>query len=185
VGLVGRSRGRLGRVIARALPSSAPAPRGRRSSVVSLSMTSMIDVLVVMTVFLLVTFQAPDGCGCITRDLRKLPSARNGYDMLDAPLIEVSATGAMTLDGVVVATREELASSRGSVARLDTLYNHLRNKRELRKLLAPERDVLREVVLAIDGDVPAALVKSVVMTAAASGYSSINFMVQVAERPRG
>jgi biopolymer transport protein ExbD len=172
-------------VIARALPSSAPVPGGRRSSVVSLSMTSMIDVLVVMTVFLLITFQAPGECGCITRDLSRLPIAMNGYDMLDAPLIQVSSSGAMTLDGVVVATREELASSRGRVARLDTLFNHLRGKRELHKRLAPEREVLPEVVLAIDGDVPAALVKSVVMTAAASGYPSINFMVQAAERPRG
>jgi biopolymer transport protein ExbD len=185
VGLVGRSRGRLGRVIARALPSSAPAPGGRRSFVVGLSMTSMIDVLVVLTVFLLVTFQAPGECGCITRDLTKLPIAWNGYDMLDAPLIQVTATGGMTLDGVVVATREEIASSRGRVARLDPLFNHLRGKRELKKQLAPGREVLREVVLAIDGDVPAALVKSVVMTATASGYSSINFMVQAAERPTG
>jgi hypothetical protein len=105
--------------------------------------------------------------------------------MLDAPLIQVSATGVMTLDGIVVATREEVASSRGRVARLDTLFNHLRGKRELKKQLAPGREVLREVVLAIDGDVPAALVKSVVMTASASGYSSINFLVQAAERPRG
>ena len=60
---LGLRRGGMGRAVARVLPSSAPLGGGRKKLLASLSMTSMIDVLVVMTVFLLLTFQSSPQCG--------------------------------------------------------------------------------------------------------------------------
>jgi biopolymer transport protein ExbD len=172
----------LGRAIARALPSSAPLAGGRRSITAGLSMTSMIDVLVVMTVFLLLTFSANDHSHA--RDLSSLPPAHNTSDLLDAPVVDVRADG-VSVDGRVVATQGELSafSSRGQVTRLEGLAALLRSKHDLSMQLQPGREPPTHVILAIDGDVPAALVKSVVMTAARSGYPSIDFMVQPA--PKG
>lgn len=171
----------LGRAIARALPSSAPHAGGRRSLSAGLSMTSMIDVLVVMTVFLLLTFSASDHTPA--RGI-EVPSASNGEDLIDAPLIDVRADS-VAVDGSVVANRGELSaySTKGQVARLEGLYATLRAKHDLAMQLAPNRSPPSHVILAIDGDVPAAVVKSVVMTAARSGYPSIDFMVQPG--PRG
>lgn len=182
LGGLGLRRGGLGRAIARALPSSPPLGGGRRKVIASISMTSMIDVLVVMTVFLLFTFQASSECGCITR-LSHLPEATNILDAIDAPMVHVAANSAMLLDGSEVASSEELAAAQDRVMRIDGLFNRLRQRRELAKVLHPGREPLTEVMLAIDGDVPASVVKSIVLTAARSGYPSINFMVTPA--PKG
>ena len=181
-GGLGLRRGGLGRAIARALPSSAPHGGGRRKLLASVSMTSMIDLLVVMTVFLLFTFQASAECGC-ARDLSRLPPAANVSDIVDAPMVHVAAGGAMLLDGSLVASSEELASSQGRVMRIDGLFNMLHQRRELVKRFHPGQEPPMHVILAIDGDVPASVVKSIVMTAAHSGYPSIDFMVHAA--PKG
>jgi biopolymer transport protein ExbD len=171
----------IGRAIARALPSSAPHAGGRRSITAGLSMTSMIDVLVVMTVFLLLTFSASDHSHSRASGL---PTAVNIDELVDAPLIDVRAD-AVVVDGNVVATQGELSAfaTRGQVTRLEKLFATLKAKHELAVQLAPGREPPTHVILAIDGDVPAGLVKSVVMTAARSGYPSIDFMVQPA--PKG
>ena len=171
----------IGRAIASALPSSAPHAGGRRSLTAGLSMTSMIDVLVVMTVFLLLTFSASDRSP--SRGIA-LPIAYNIEDIIDAPLVDVRAD-AVVVDGSVVATHGELTafSSKGQVARLEGLFASLKAKHDLAMQVAPGREPPTHVILAIDGDVPAAVVKSVVMTAARSGYPSIDFMVQ--PRPKG
>lgn len=171
----------LGRAIARALPSSAPHAGGRRSVSAGLSMTSMIDVLVVMTVFLLLTFSASDHTPARGTEV---PTAFNGQEIIDAPLIDVRADS-VAVDGSVVASHGELTaySTRGQVARLEGLFATLKAKHDLAVQLAPGREPPSHVILAIDGDVPAAVVKSVVMTAARSGYPSIDFMVQPG--PRG
>ena len=169
------------RAIARAFPSSAPRGNGRRKLIAGLSMTSMIDVLVVMTVFLLLTFSASDSCPSRRVDV---PPAVNVGDLMDAPMVSVTKDS-VVLNGDVVATSGELSSYSvgGHVVRLDGLFNALKGQHELARQLQPGRPTPKHVILAIDGDVPAALVKSVVMTAARSGYPSIDFMVQAA--PRG
>lgn len=170
----------MARAIARALPSSAPSPpRARREGQVRLSMTSMIDVLVVMTVFLLMSFTANGECGC-QRDLSHLPEGANVLDIVDAPMLHVSA-GAMVLDGIPVASRADLENPRAH--RIDGLFDALRAKRETARLVAPNRPLPSHIILAIDGDTPAGVVKSIVLTAAHGGYPQIDFMVHA--RPRG
>jgi len=181
-GGVTRARIGLGRAIARALPSSAPRGGGRRSVIAGLSMSSMIDVLVVLTVFLLLTFSASDRC--TERDVA-LPPAVNVSDIVDAPLIMV-ASDAILVDGMVATSQGEMSeiNAHGRVQRLDGLFNVLKTKHEVARLLAPGREPNSHVILAIGSDVPASVVKSIVMTASRSGYPSIDFMVQDA-RPKG
>ncbi len=145
-------------------------------------MTSMIDVLVVMTVFLLLTFQASHQCGGMV-DRSKIPVADNIMDVIDAPMVHVGASGDVLLDGSLVTTRAELEASHGRVARLDGLFNSLRQQYELKKQLRPNALPNEHVLLAIDGDVPAYVVKSIVLTASRSGYPSIDFLVHAA--PKG
>lgn len=116
----GHRRGGLGRAIARALPSSAPLGAARKKLLASVSMTSMIDVLVVLTVFLLITFQASMDCG-VTGELARVPDATSITDLIDAPMVHVGAGSAMVLDGVVVASSDELASAGGRVVRIEGL----------------------------------------------------------------
>src|SRR4051812_46215432 len=91
LGGLGRAKTGFARAIERALPSSAPQGNGRRKLIAGLSMTSMIDVLVVMTVFLLLTFSASPEC--LNRDRSSLPPAVNVSDIVDAPVVDVRADG--------------------------------------------------------------------------------------------
>jgi biopolymer transport protein ExbD len=137
----------------------ARKPR-RRPSAVSLSMTSMIDVLVVMTVFLLITFESSPQCHATSRDL---PTATNVYDVVDAPIIDIGPQGTF-LDGTKVSSNEEL------VAKLKTRH-------DVWKLLHPGKDLPMNVLFAIDPDVPSGTVKAAVKAAADGGYPSIDFIV--------
>jgi len=178
LGGVTRAKTGFQRAIARAFPSSAPLGGGRRKVIAGLSMTSMIDVLVVMTVFLLLTFSASDQS---TR--RDVPPAVNVSEIMDAPIVDVRADSVM-LNGAIVTTHGELTSfsAQGHVTRLEGLFTALKAKHDLAKQLQPGREPPTHVILAIDGDVPAFVVKSVVMTAARSGYPSIDFMVHSARK---
>ena len=72
---------------------------------------------------------------------------------------------------------QRLRNGRGRVARIDGLFDGLRGKHEIAKQLRPGKEPEGHVTLAIDGDVPASVVKSIVLTAARSGYPSVDFMV--------
>ncbi len=180
-GGVTRAKNGLARAIGRALPSSVPRGNGRRSVIAGLSMSSMIDVLVVLTVFLLLTFSTSDRC--TERDVA-VPPAVNVSEIIDAPMISV-LSDAILVDGMVATSRGEMSEihARGRVQRLDGLFNVLKAKHEAAKLLAPDREPSTHVVLAIGSDVPASVVKSIVMTASRSGYPSIDFMVQDGRHP--
>jgi len=142
-------------------------------------MTSMIDVLVVMTVFLLMSFTANGECGC-QRDLSRLPVGGNVTDLVDAPMLHVGRD-VMLLDGTPVASRADFETPHAH--RIDGLFNALRAKQETARRLAPTRPLPSHLILAIDGDTPAALVKSIALTASRSGYPQLDFMVH--PRPRG
>src|SRR5260370_26800268 len=61
---------------------------GNRSINASLSLTSMIDFLVVTVVFLLMTFSA-SGETPVTQGVH-LPKAENTLDMIDSPIVAVT-----------------------------------------------------------------------------------------------
>lgn len=180
-GGVTRAPRELARAMARALPSSAPLGGGRRSLVAGLSMSSMIDVLVVLTVFLLLTFSASDRC--LERDV-SLPPAVNVAEILDAPMVVVGSD-AILVDGLLATSHGELSAvhDTGRVQRLDGLFNVLKTKHEVARSLAPGQEPPTHVILAIGSDVPASVVKSIILTAARSGYPSVDFMVQDGRHP--
>src|SRR5580704_9804005 len=69
---------------------------GHRSTNAGLSLTSMIDFLVVTVVFLLMTFSA-SGETPVSKGVN-LPKAENTLDMIDAPIVAVSGSQVM-VDG--------------------------------------------------------------------------------------
>jgi biopolymer transport protein ExbD len=163
---------------ARALPSLAPFGSGRRRAAAGLSMTSMIDVMVVCVVFLLLTFSSSSECAC-RRDLSKIPPAANVREIVDAPLIFVTAEG-IFVDGAPAERRDEIAAARPT--RLDKTFAILEAEHAVAKQASPDRAAPTHVTLAIEGDVPVGVVKSVTRTAASSGYSDVDFMVNAASR---
>jgi biopolymer transport protein ExbD len=146
---------------------------GHRSINASLSLTSMIDFLVVTVVFLLITFNA-SGETTVPKNV-KLPDAANTSDMVDAPMVAITGSTILVNGNQAGNTRAVEDSKR--IQRIDELFNVLKQKRENWKTLYPGKEFPGVVVLQIDQDVQAVVVKSVFQTAAFSGYPNVSFMV--------
>lgn len=144
-----------------------------RSTNASLSLTSMIDFLVVIVVFLLITFSA-SGETPASKNV-KLPEAENTLDMIDAPMVAIAGSQIL-VDGSPAGNTRSIEDS-NRMQRVDELFNILKSKREVWKQLHPGKDFPGVVVLQIDQDVRAVVVKSVFQTAAFSGYPNVSFMV--------
>ena len=145
---------------------------GHRSTNASLSLTSMIDFLVVTVVFLLMTFSA-SGETPLTKGVQ-LPKAENTIDMIDAPIVAV--TGSQILvDGAPAGNTRAIEDSK-RLQRVDELFNMLKGKRETWKQARPGKEFPGVVILQIDQDVQAVVVKSVFQTAAFAGYPNVSFM---------
>ena len=139
----------------------------------SLSLTSMIDFLVVTVVFLLISFQPSESAAA---NGINLPPAANVEDMIDAPMISV-ARSTILVDGTEVGNTRSI-DERRRIETIDELSRALVAKRSTWKALHPDRSFPGAVVLQLDQDVSSAVVKSLFQTAARAGYPAISFMVQ-------
>jgi hypothetical protein len=147
--------------------------RGRRSTTATLSLTSMIDVLVVTLVFLLTTFSAG---GCPQGRAQALPRLTGGLDMIDAPIVAVTGREIL-VDGAAAGNTGGIEES-GRVERLDEVFRMLAAKRDLWKQLHPRQDFPGVVLLMLDRHVQAVVLKSIVQTAAYAGFPNTSFVVE-------
>jgi biopolymer transport protein ExbD len=154
---------------------------GHRSTNASLSLTSMIDFLVVTVVFLLMTFSA-SGETPVAKGLN-MPKAENVLDMIDAPMVAVVGSQIL-VDGAPGGNSRAVEES-DRMQRIDELFNILKAKRELWKQTHPNKDFPGVVVLQIDQNVKAVVVKSVFQTAAFAGFPNVSFMVDRIPRSGG
>jgi biopolymer transport protein ExbD len=145
---------------------------GHRSTNAGLSLTSMIDFLVVTVVFLLMTFSA-SGETPVAKGLN-LPMAQNTLDMIDAPIVGVVGSQLLVDGSPAGNTRAVEESDR--MQRIDELFNLLKAKRELWKQTHPNKDFPGVVMLQIDQHIKAVVVKSVFQTAAFAGFPNVSFM---------
>ncbi|HEY4014759.1 MAG TPA: biopolymer transporter ExbD [Polyangiaceae bacterium] len=154
---------------------------GHRSTNASLSLTSMIDFLVVTVVFLLMTFSA-SGETPVAKGLN-LPKAENTLDMMDAPMAAIVGSQVLVDGSPAGNTRAVEESDR--MQRMDELFNVLKAKRELWKQTHPNKDFPGVVLLQIDQNVKAVVVKSVFQTAAFAGFPNVSFMVNNLPKSHG
>jgi biopolymer transport protein ExbD len=145
----------------------------------SLNLVSFIDFLVVTVIFLLMSFSASGEC-CKRPEL-ELPSARNGEDVLDVPVVTVTR-GQILVDGAFAGSIRA-AAELGRAQKIDELFDILRNKRELFRQVQPNKPFPGACILAIDESIPASVVKSVFQTAAYAGYPSVSFLVKTLPSP--
>src|SRR6202046_4078831 len=146
---------------------------GPRSKNANRALTSMIDFLVVTVVFLLMTFSA-SGETPVAKGLN-LPKAENTLDMIDAPIVAVAGSQIL-VDGAPSGNTRSVEES-DRMQRIDELFNILKAKRELWKQTHPNKDFPGVVMLQIDQNIKAVVVKSVFQTAAFAGFPNVSFMV--------
>jgi biopolymer transport protein ExbD len=146
---------------------------GHRSVSADLNLTSMIDFLIVVVVFLLMTFSA-SGEIPVDRNV-KLPKAENTIDMVDAPMISINGSQVL-VDGTAAGSTRAIEEA-ARLQRVDELFNILKSKRELWKATNAGKSFPGVCVMQVDQEVPALVVKSVFQTAAFAGYPNVSFMV--------
>jgi biopolymer transport protein ExbD len=145
----------------------------KRAVAANLSLTSMIDFLLVTTIFLLMSFSAsgelPVSPGVT------LPKAENVMDMLDAPVVAVNGSQIL-VDGTPAGNTRSIEET-DRLQRIDELFNLLKAKKELWKSTHPGKEFPAVVILQVDQNVKAVVVKSVFQTSAFAGYPNVSFMV--------
>jgi biopolymer transport protein ExbD len=146
---------------------------GKRSVAANLSLTSMIDFLLVTVIFLLMSFSA-SGELPVAQGVT-LPKAENVIDMLDAPVVGVNGSQIL-VDGAPAGNTRSIEET-DRLQRIDELFNILKAKKELWKQTHPGKDFPAVVILQVDQNVKAVVVKSVFQTSAFAGYPNVSFMV--------
>jgi biopolymer transport protein ExbD len=148
---------------------------GHRGVAASLNLTSMIDYLVTVVIFLLMSFSA-SGETPMDKNVT-LPSAQNASDMVTAPIVAVNGKQIL-VDGKPIGSTQNVEESGRVNPRIDELYTVLKTLKDDWKKLNPGKGEHPGVVLLqIDKGVKALVVKSVFQTAASAGYPNVGFMV--------
>lgn len=152
---------------------------GSRSPNANLNLTAYIDFLLVTVIFLLTTFNA-SGQISVPKEI-KLPTAENADDVIDAPIVSLDGNQVL-VDGQIIGSAKSVEDRLG---RIDELFAALKTRRENWKQLQPNKPFPGVVILQIDQETKAVVVKSVFQTAAYAGYPNVSFMVTKAGKGGG
>lgn len=149
---------------------------GKRNMSADLNLTSLVDMLTILVVFLLQLFSASGELLTIQKNI-KLPDAKNFKDLEGAPIIAVSADS-VTLDGRVVASTEQLKKDESADWKIVDLHDQLVTLKNNFKLLHPSDPFTGMVNVQADKSVDFKVIKKVMYTCGQAGYANVNFAVQ-------
>ena len=148
---------------------------GRKSSYAELNLTSMVDMLTILVVFLLQTFSASGELLTVSKNI-VLPDATNWKDLERAEVIGISKD-AVTLAGRPVANAEELNRENTVDWKIAELHDQLVVLKNNYKLLHPSEDFSGTVIVQSDRSVDFKVIKKVLYTCSVAGYKNVNFAV--------
>src|SRR2546428_1521836 len=99
--------------------------RGKRGVYAALTLTSLVDVMTIIVIFLLMNFSANGEVLYMTKDI-KLPDAYHGAILERAPVISISAD-AVTFDGKMLLMTADM--EKGDVLNVPELDDALREEK--------------------------------------------------------
>jgi len=149
---------------------------GKKSTYAELNLTSMVDMLTILVVFLLQTFSASGELLTVQKNIA-LPEAQNFKDLEQAPIIAVSKDS-VTLDGRMVANAEQLNAENTADWKIPDLHDQLVTLKNNYKLLHPSENFAGMVIVQADKMVDFKVIKKVMYSCAVAGYQNVNFAVQ-------
>ena len=144
-----------------------------RSVDVSLNLTPMIDMFVVLTVFLLMTFSASGEILFIQKNI-ELPTATITEELKQSPVI-IIGSGQVVIEGRAVGRMDDIAEDENfEIADLSEVLNSLKKKYQQ---LHPNKKFPGEIIIQGDKKVSFRVLKKVMFTCTSVGYTSLNFAV--------
>lgn len=148
--------------------------RGKKSGYAGLMLTSLVDMMTIIVIFLLMNFSANGEVLYMAKDI-KLPDAYHGAQLERAPVISVSAE-AVTFDGKMLLATSDL--ERGEVLNVPDLEDALRDeKRRYEQIHAndPDHPFRGLVNVQADRRIPFKVIKRIMFACNQSGFGNINF----------
>lgn len=145
----------------------------RNKAAADVDITSLLDVLVILLVFLLKSYNASD----LTLDLAKditLPNSNTELLGNHAVIVQVNK------DSKLFVNNKELGAVIGNTDKIPDLYTRLTEIKEEDNKLAKQHDLKepKNINLVFDATLPYATVRKVMHTAALAGYPQFKFIVQ-------
>src|SRR5581483_6902633 len=108
---------------------------GKKSTYAELNLTSMVDMMTILVVFLLQTFSASGELLTVQKNI-VLPEAQNFKELEQAPIIAVSHDS-VTLNGIMEADATELNQEQTADWKIPKLHDDLVTLKNNYKLLHP------------------------------------------------
>ena len=148
---------------------------GKKSGYAELNLTSMVDMLTILVVFLLQTFSASGELLSVQKNI-VLPEASNFKDLEQAEVIAVSRD-VVTFRGKPVADAAELNRENTVDWKITDLHDQLVTLKNNYKLLHPSEEFPGSVIVQSDKQVDFKIMKKVLFTCGVAGYKNVNFAV--------
>ena len=140
---------------------------------VSLNLTPMIDMFVVLTIFLLMTFSTSGEILFIQKDV-ELPKAEHTDELERAPVIIIGG-GQVVIEGQNVGRMDDIAEDENF--EIPDLSERMTNLKKNFTQLHPNLQFEGKVIIQGDKEIPFRVLKKVMYTCTSVGYTSINFAV--------
>lgn len=158
---------------------------GKKNPNADLNLTSMIDFLTVVVIFLLMSFSASGELASIQSGLQ-LPDASNTRMLERAPIIAVTRD-VITLDvggsGRRIADVPSLMRESGASGdwRIENLVQDLETLKRNWSMIHPREPFPAAVVLQADKSIDFRVLKKIMYSCAQAGYANISFLVNKAQ----
>lgn len=149
--------------------------KASRSLFASLNLTSMVDFMSVVVIFLLMNFSASGQVHFTQQDI-VIPQSTQGNDLERVPVIGISRDS-ITVEGDLVESSAQV-SQNPDTYNLETLTAALKKQKDTYKETHPGVPFDHKVIVQADQGVPFKLVRRVIDTAGQAGYNLCLFAIR-------
>jgi biopolymer transport protein ExbD len=147
---------------------------GRKSTNVDIPLIPFIDFLIVLVVFLLISFSA-SGELLAQKPNLQMPKAQNVVNLEISPVIAID-TVVVTLDGRRMADTATLAAD-PKVERIEQMIQDLETLKRNWSILHPQQPFPGQVIMQADVSIDFRVIKKIMFSAAQAGYPNVSFAV--------
>jgi biopolymer transport protein ExbD len=159
---------------------SRGSKRGKRIALIDLDITSLLDILVIMLVFLLKSYNATGIVLNIPKGI-ELPTSVSQEINTSGVIVQVSTTTIWVDSKVVYEAKEGKFVTSIKGIRINALYNELVKKKEIVKQIQKQSENASpfsgRVNLVIDKTLKYSFIKKLMFTAADAGFQQYKFIV--------
>jgi biopolymer transport protein ExbD len=152
---------------------------GRKSVDHQIPLIPFIDFLIVLVIFLLMSFSA-SGELIAQQPTITMPDAKNTQQIEISPIIAVDER-VITLDGTRVADTQTQGQS-AQVDRIEPLIQGLEAEKRKWETIHPSEPFAGQVIVQADRNIDFRVVKKVMFSAASAGYGNVSFAVNQREQ---